>query len=271
MKHSFYEKEFLFVIRIISIICVVFLSIVELENIHNYPIITLENSINYFSVLTAIENISVVILFILLIVYPHRLEFLSISSFIYSFECIVFEENNPMGFCMFFLGMVALYIRGFFVFKEKLKMITSTIILLCMIILRLHFGKQFFFNTLSENIAYPLVLGITLLLLKKNSQSIRDSITNRILNLADYPSLNENDVPLLQKVLENKQYKIISAELFRTEGTIRNRLNKIYDILGVMDKTGFITTYAGYDIVFDKDKKDWNQLSSIKKKKKKKK
>lgn len=40
----------------------------------------------------------------------------------------------------------------------------------------------------------------------------------------------------------------------RSEGTIRNRLNKIYDVLGVMDRKGFIMTYFGYDIVFEEIK-----------------
>ena len=156
-----------------------------------------------------------------------------------------------MGFCMYFLGIVTLYIRGFFIFKKKLKMICSTVVLVIMILLRLHFGIEIFLNTLPECIAYPLVLGIPLLLLKNYHQSINDSNTVKILNLAEYQGLTKHDIPLLQKVLENKQYKVISAELSRTEGTVRNRLNKIYDILGVMDKTGFITTFTGYEIVFE--------------------
>ncbi|MBO7597412.1 MAG: hypothetical protein J6T70_10260, partial [Bacteroidales bacterium] len=34
-------------------------------------------------------------------------------------------------------------------------------------------------------------------------------------------------------------------------GTIRNRLNKVYDILGVMDRMGFISTYMGCNIIFE--------------------
>ena len=158
-----------------------------------------------------------------------------------------------MGFCMYFLGMVCLYIRGFFISKGKQKMICAAIALVIMILLRLHFGKEIFLNTLTENIAYPLVLCIPLLLLKRYHQSIIDSNTVKLLNLAEYPGLTEHDIPLLQKVLENKQYKVISAELFRSEGTVRNRLNKIYDILGVKDKTGFITTFTGYEIIFKED------------------
>ena len=74
----------------------------------------------------------------------------------------------------------------------------------------------------------------------------------KTLNLAEYPGLNETDVVLLQLVLENEQYKNIARSVYKAPGTIRNRLNKIYDILGVMDRMGLISTYLGYEIVFEK-------------------
>ena len=72
----------------------------------------------------------------------------------------------------------------------------------------------------------------------------------KTLNLAEYPGLNETDVVLLQLVLENEQYKNIARAVYKAPGTVRNRLNKIYDILGVMDRMGFISTYMGYEIIF---------------------
>ena len=50
-------------------------------------------------------------------------------------------------------------------------------------------------------------------------------------------------------------YKVIALDVSRSEGTIRNRLNMIYDVLGVMDRMGFISTYMGYEIVFKDEKK----------------
>ena len=233
MRQTFYKKEFLMVVRIIAFVCAVFLTFVEIKNRIQFPIITSDSSINYNSLLIVVHNSFVIILCILLAIYPYRIEFLSIAAFSYTIECIIFEIENPMGLCMYFLGMVCLYIRGFFISKGKQKMICAAIALAIMILLRLHFGKEIF--------------------LKRYHQFIIDSNTVKLLNLAEYPGLTEHDIPLLQKVLENKQYKVISAELFRSEGTVRNRLNKIYDILGVKDKTGFITTFTGYEIIFKED------------------
>ena len=50
--------------------------------------------------------------------------------------------------------------------------------------------------------------------------------------------------------LNNMQYKVIASELNKKEGTVRNRLNKIYDVLGVYDKMGFISKYHGCDITY---------------------
>ena len=59
------------------------------------------------------------------------------------------------------------------------------------------------------------------------------------------------DVDLLEKVLQNKKYKEIALELHGNPGTIRNRLNKLYDILQVGDRTGFIAQFYGYKIIFE--------------------
>ena len=54
-------------------------------------------------------------------------------------------------------------------------------------------------------------------------------------------------------MLQKKQYLEISQIVSRSEGTIRNRLNKLYDILEVADRIGFVTTYAGYEITYEID------------------
>ena len=44
---------------------------------------------------------------------------------------------------------------------------------------------------------------------------------------------------------------MIAIDFNQKEGSIRNRLNKIYDILGVADRIGFLTTYTGFQIVYE--------------------
>ena len=60
-------------------------------------------------------------------------------------------------------------------------------------------------------------------------------------------------------MLKNEQYKNIARAVYKAPGTVRNRLNKIYDLLGVMDRMGFISTYFGYEIVFSQNETDFSQ------------
>ena len=124
-----------------------------------------------------------------------------------------------------------------------------------MTITKIHFGINNFIEQILYQLGYTLVLGIIFLLfiLTIQYQKTPKKNVSKILNLADYLGLVKNDVLLLQEVLDKKQYKEIAIDLYRAEGTVRNRLNKIYDILGVMDRMGFISTYMGYEIVFQKD------------------
>lgn len=56
---------------------------------------------------------------------------------------------------------------------------------------------------------------------------------------------------LLQDVLENKKYKEITQKIHDSEGALRNKLSKIYKILEVGDRTGFLTIYSGYELVYE--------------------
>lgn len=254
MNKPIFKKEILNSIRIISVLCIILLTIVEIQIIQKIFVIIYNKSDLYFSILaTSIENFFVIIIGILLIIYPHKIEFLAIATFIYSIHGIVFEVNNPMGISMYYLAMVSLLFRGFFNKNGRKKMIIAVLLLLSLIILRFHFGINIFINTIIDYLAYSLVLGIMLYLIIHFYQAKQYSIIEKKLNLAEYSGLVKSDVILLQKVLNNKQYKEISTEINRTEGTVRNRLNKIYDILGIMDKIGFITIYTGYEIIFNED------------------
>ena len=78
----------------------------------------------------------------------------------------------------------------------------------------------------------------------------RNKSTEKILNLALYDGLKESDVELLKCVLNNQQYKVIAINMHKSEGAVRNRLNKIYDTIGVLDRIGFLTTFTGFDVIF---------------------
>ena len=252
MQNPFIKKEMLIAIRIIALICASFLIEVELLNQLDEPFISENSSINFSSFTRLIGNSSVIISFILLFIFPQKLELLAIVSFYYTFICTIFDLDNPIGICMFYLGISVLYVRGFFINNKKQKIVIIIFISLLVLLCGLHFGLSAFFDALLNKVAYFLVISITFFLILSYKHSI-DSNQIQILNLSEYPELVETDVVLLEKVLENKPYKIIAMEVLRAEGTVRNRLNKIYHTLGVIDRMGFISTYFGYEIIFKKE------------------
>lgn len=256
MNNILLSKRFLHFVQVLSIFCALFLTVIEVYNQMNTPIIQNE-IINFRSLFGLMGNLFVIILFILLSLYPQKLSFIAIASFYYAFICTVFDLTNPMGICMFFLGICVLYIRGEFFIKKKLKILACILLYVLILLSELHFGFNSFINELPNKLGYTLVLGIIDFLFIATLEYHRTpKIDNsKILNLANYPGLVKNDVLLLKEVLAKKQYKEIAIDLYRAEGTIRNRLNKIYDILGVMDRMGFISTYIGYEIVFQTDEK----------------
>ena len=259
MKNIIYEKPFLTAMRIFACVASVLLIVVTSLRIYN-TFFTKQRPSDFPNIFGIAVNLVAIILFYLMIIHPQKIEYLAIGSFMYAFVCLTLDFDNPMGILMYGLGISVFYVRGLFIHKTRQKAIIAIIVYICLLCggflysLLLHESADYF-DAILEMTGYTLVLSIIIFLLitydhftKSESQAIQ-----KILNLAEISGLVETDVVLLQKVLENEQYKNIARAVYKAPGTVRNRLNKIYDLLGVMDRMGFISTYFGYEIVFKKD------------------
>lgn len=253
MRNLFLKKEFLLMVRIIAIMAIILLSIGEYRNIIFYPIINENGNVVFSELRIFLENSLSIVLFFFLILNPQKLELIALGSFMYAINCTVFNTNIIMGFMMYVLGNAVLYVRGYYLKKTKPKIVFSIIFyMFIFFVSEILSNQDNLINDFINILGYLIVLGTIIILIVGYKYIPNGGENNRnILNLASYAGLLETDVALLNKVLENKQYKIIAAEVFRAEGTIRNRLNKVYDILGVMDCMGFISTYMGCKIVFE--------------------
>ena len=116
MTNKLLNKSFLNVIRYISIFCVLFLLLIEFYNQSISVKLLINNFYNFFM---SLINFLAIILFIFLAIFPQKLEFLGIISFLYSFVCLVFDLDNPIGILMYCLGNIILHSRGFFIKKTK--------------------------------------------------------------------------------------------------------------------------------------------------------
>ena len=82
-------------------------------------------------------------------------------------------------------------------------------------------------------------------------EGIKEGVKDKILNLANYKGIDRSDLFLLQDILDNKKYKEIAQKLHGSEGALRNKLSRIYKILEVGDRTGFLSIYSGYKLVYE--------------------
>lgn len=265
---SLYSKKNQRLIRIISVIAIIILIIsnviigIQGDEFDSYGEIIANNYGTIF-----LNTISI-ICFIVLVIYPEKLMALSIISFMYSLVIFIDEPNNQMGILMSLMCYYTLYIRDFFHKKKFLKIISLILIFLISFLSQIRFGFSIFFNSFFDSLAFLLVTCIILFFFKQLIIiDTKKKSAVKILNLFPYIGTRKEDVQLLKLVLDKKQYIEISQIVFRTEGTVRNRLNKLYDILGVADRIGFVTTYVGYEIVYDETIEAENcKLSPIKKK-----
>ncbi len=259
MKNFLYSRKIKNLLRILSLVAVVVLLISNIFTLLSF-IFQYTDKSKFYCMTSIALNSFVIIFFILLIIHPEKIGFISLACILYDFMIYFFEEINPMGCLMYILAMIILYVRGFFERKRKVKIIICVCSFLILSCLRLRFGISVFINSFIEDMGYTLVFFFAFFFLA--SYLFRNKDNEKILNIAKFPELKENDAEMLRRVLANQQYKVIAIDLKQKEGSVRNRLNKVYDILGVEDKIGFITSYKGFEVSYvPEPEEDVNEVS----------
>lgn len=254
MDSLLHNKSFLKIVRIFSATIIFFLIAAQLWFLRDLIITSMEGNPNKMSLLSIAENFIGIGLLTLLLIFPHKLGFLALVSFIYTIDYLIFKPESVTGILMSFVCLSSMMVRGFFKNKGIPKIIVFGLLLTAATFSEIRFGYKIFIFGLLDKIGCSIFIGIISFFIYVYVTNIQKNkhieSSKKILNLCNYPDLHEGDVELLTMVLENKQYKQIAHEVHRAEGTVRNRLNKIYDKLNVQDRMGFITTYSGYSIVY---------------------
>ena len=253
-----YTKKFIKAVSIFSLIATILLTVRTgmriFDIIVNYPeyeVLTKIQFLRYVSII--INNLFFIGIFIFLIFKPQKFILIGLIALFYSMDSLLSDSQFPyMGIPMFTLSIATFAIRGFFLKNKKLKIsILSALYVICL------FLPVFYDDDFSEHlitkIAITLVTLIALFFFTEyakqrgSSQATKD----KILNIASFKGLDRSDMYLLQEVLENKKYKEIAQSIHGSEGALRNKLSKIYKILEVGDRTGFLTIYSGYKLIYE--------------------
>ncbi len=250
-KDFFYSQKALLIIKAIAIIAFIILMVCDF-------LILFETS--FFKAFTNnqlfvfIEDFVVATVCVILFFYPQRYSLIGICSLWYSIVISTVSVDNMMCIIMFLLTLCTFLIRGVFRTKKQIKAVIVILVYLYELLISLRFGFKLFVECSLLKIGYTFVIVLCIYLYSEFHLSnvlIELNDKNHILNLADYDGINRCDIDLLERVLRNKKYKEIAFELHGNPGTIRNRLNKLYDILSTGDRTGFILKYNGYKIVYE--------------------
>ena len=250
-KHiNIYSPLITKLIRIFSIFAAGFLIFTNLHILYTGEISFYYNNKEVWKYITVSINFISLIFVILAAIFPKKLGFISVPCFIYAVIILIFEPDNQMGSFMFLLGIEILHIRGYFLKKKFLKNSIAFGIYLLLVLTELQFGFSNFLGYLLDKIAYLLIMFANLFCSIFYYHFFYEKKSNKSLNLKEYPELNSRDSEWLIMIQNHKTYKEIAATYNITEGTVRNRMNKVYKILEIGDKQGFKNIYSEYQITF---------------------
>ena len=242
---SFYSKQFLLFIRIISFF---FIAILLYQTGHAvYDVFFLHDYLCIFGLIFG--PLSLVIL-AFIIAKPEKLA-LFVPSLLYFSITNSIGNSNP-AFPVIFIELAALllWVRGFFRCHKALKITCLLLLYLIPFFSGLRFGKEVFLERVYDTIQIiPLTFCIIYILFEYlKAQAPKD----KILNLAEYPETTERDAKWLSLVQQGVKYEAIAIDYELTLGTVQNRLNKIYHILETGDRIGFLSIYSNAEIVYHK-------------------
>ena len=261
-KQHIYTQKNLKAIKIISLAILILISLTtpfkfykmfkELETI-SYS--TLEIILSIFSFLL---NFLLIVFSAILIKFPQKLFLIGIEALAYSLGMSIFDSEAIMSLLMLCVTFSTLLLRGNFNNNKKKILLTFIILYLFELLIPLRQGFEIFINVFFQKIGTTILLGIIGFFSFEYCKQIfsNESTNEKIMNIAKFKGLDRSDMYLLQQVLDNKKYKEIAQSIHGSEGALRNKLSKIYKILEVGDRTGFLTIYSGYELIYEPEQSE---------------
>ena len=202
---------------------------------------------SYICISGIIINSVSCIIFSLLIIVPARFGLLAIVSITYGLWLLYVDSSGVIPVFLFYLSYVILRLRGFYIRNKLFKIIITVLFLIFILIIPIKQGIRIYVQILLQDFIFIFCLMLETFLLNITSGN---SGEEKILRLSSFDGITHRDYEWLKMILNNEKYAAIAVEYHLSEGSIKNRLKVIYDILEVGDKTGFINKYHNYTILY---------------------
>ena len=242
---SLYSKQFLLFIRIASVTFILLL--LYLTGHAVYDVFFVRDFACIFGLVCG--PLSIVVLSFV-VFKPEKLALFVPPLLLYSISNSIGNANPAFPIIFIELAALLLWIRGFFNTHRGIKITGLVLIYLIPMLFNLRFGLMPFLDQLLDILQIILVTFCTIFILYEylKSQTVKD----KVLNLADYPETTERDAKWLSLVQQGVKYEAIAIDYELTLGTVQNRLNKVYHILEIGDRIGFLSIYSNAQIIYKK-------------------
>ena len=254
MKQKRISKQYMKIYRIIGILGIILLAVSTIYKIvyfFLYGFTESQQEIEFYA-LIFVNTISI-ILFILTVVKPERLEFYSIISFVYMLEILILNCHNIMSVLMAILCIITLDIRGFFIRKKTLKISLFVLSYLLALLTEIRFGFAFFIETFIMNFGAFFVLAVCGLMVQKQFELMKNQSSSQILDLTKYNDLSEQDKEIIHLIKEGQKYDWIAGYLKISTPTLKRHVKRIFELLDVVDLIDFHANFSGCTIIYTKD------------------
>ena len=255
-KHIYSNKN-LKIIQIISLIVLLLITYTTAEKFYNLfhkKIDETYTTIDYLIItLNYILNFVLIIFSAILLKHPQKFFLIGIECLAYSLAMSIVNSDAFLSLIMLCVTFSTLLLRNNFAKIKKHALIAFILLYLFELFIPLREGFDIFIDVFFKRIGASILLGFLLFFIFEYAKqiSVKAATKDKVLNLASYNGLDRSDMYLLQDVLDNKKYKEIAQEIHGSEGALRNKLSKIYKILEVGDRTGFLSIYSGYELIYE--------------------
>ncbi len=206
----------------------------------------------YF-ILILVFRFLIIFLLIWLSIKPQNFILIGIISLIAFIDNNIFTSGNYINIILYALFISTFLIRGWFNTYKILKYGFSILLYIIELLPSFFVHNEDYLSIFLTKIAFSiLTLAVIFFFSEYAKQTgIKAGSGTRTLNLASFKGIERSDMFLLQDVLNNMKYKDIAQKIHGSEGALRNKLSKIYKILEVGDRTGFLTIYSGYTLIYE--------------------
>lgn len=256
-KINIYSKYNLILIQVISLITLLLISATTAKKIYSLVISDFYSafpaSMKALSLFSIFKNLVIIVFSAILIKFPYKFLLICIECLFYSLYMTILGSESFFSLAMLCVAFSTFLIQINFRKIKKATLIIFIILYLFELFLPLKNGFTSFYATFGNKIGLSILLGFLIFFVFEYAKQIgvNQSTNKKILNLALYQDLERSDMLLLQLVLDNVKYKDIAQKIHGSEGALRNKLSKIYKILEVGDRTGFVTIYYGYELIYN--------------------